>query len=208
MRLFRQAVSGGTAECVLDTEGPKFLSDWSLDGQFIAYTSQVPDYRYLHTWIVALSGQEEGPKPRPFLQHSYEEHSAQFSPAEPGEPPRWLAYASYETGRLEVYVRDFPDGRHKWQVSNQGGLQPHWRSDGRELFYLRLDGTMMSVAVNPGSDFEFGTEQPLFATGLRFLTLHTSWMNQYSVSRDGQRFLLNRSLPDATQGAITSVIPW
>jgi Tol biopolymer transport system component len=208
MRLFRQALHGRVAQCVLDTRGPKFLSDWSLDGRFIAYTSQVPDYRYLHTWIVALSGQEEGPKPRPFLQHSYEEHSAQFSPAEPGEPPRWLAYASHETGRLEVYVRDFPDGRHKWQVSNQGGLQPHWRRDGRELFYLRLDGTMMSVAVNPGSDFEFGTEQPLFATGLRFLTLYTSWMNQYSVSRDGQRFLLNRSLPDATQGAITAVIPW
>ena len=142
------------------------------------------------------------------MNHSYEEHSAQFSPAEPGEPPRWLAYASHETGRLEVYVRDFPGGRRKWQVSSQGGAQPHWRSDGRELFYLKLDGTLMSVAVNPGSDFEFGTEQPLFATGLRFRTQHSSWMNQYSVSRDGERFLLNRPLPDATQGAITAVIPW
>jgi Tol biopolymer transport system component len=208
MRLFRQTVSGGTAKCVLDTEGPKFPNDWSSDGQFIAYTSQVPDYRNLHTWIVALNGQEERAKPRPFLQHSYQEFTAQFSPADAGESPRWLAYTSNETGRYEVYVRDFPDGRHKWQVSNQGGLQPHWRRDGRELFYLTLDGTLMSVSVNPGPDFEFGASQPLFRTGLRFLTLYTIWMNQYAVSRDGQRFLLNRSLPETAHGAITAVIPW
>jgi Tol biopolymer transport system component len=208
MRLFRQTVSGGTAKCVLDTEGPKFPNDWSSDGQFIAYTSQVPDYRNLHTWIVALSGQEERAKPRPFLQHSYQEFTAQFSPADAGESPRWLAYTSNETGRYEVYVRDFPDGRHKWQVSNQGGLQPHWRRDGRELFYLTLDGTLMSVSVNPGPDFEFGASQPLFRTGLRFLTLYTIWMNQYAVSRNGQRFLLNRSLPETAHGAITAVIPW
>jgi eukaryotic-like serine/threonine-protein kinase len=208
MRLFRQAVSGGMAKCVLDTEGPKFPSDWSSDGQFIAYTSQVPDYRNLHTWIVALSGREEIGKPYPFLQHSYQEFSAQFSPTDGGEAPRWLAYTSNETGRYEVYVRDFPDGRNKWQVSSQGGLQPHWRRDGRELFYLTLDGTLMSVAVNPGPDFEFGASQPLFTTGLRFLTQYTIWMNQYAVSRDGQRFLLNRSLPQAAHDPITAVIPW
>jgi Tol biopolymer transport system component len=208
MRLFRQALSGGMAQCVLDTEGPKFPSDWASDGRFIAYSSQVPDYRNLHTWIVALTGQAEEAKAHPFLQHSYDEHSAQFSPAEGSEGPRWLAFTSHETGRYEVYVRDFPEGRHKWQVSSQGGLQPHWRGDGRELFYLKLDGTLMSVAVNPGPSFEFGTPQPLFTTGLRFLTLYTLWMNQYAVSRDGQRFLLNRHLPETASGVITAVIPW
>src|SRR5262249_4256761 len=154
MRLFRQALSGGTAKCVLDTEGPKFPTDWSADGKFISYTSQVPDYRCLHIWTVALSSLEEKGKPRPFLQHFYEEFGAQFSP-DGGETPRWLAYTSHETGRYEVYVRDFPDGRHKWQVSSQGGLQPHWRGDGRELFYITLDGVLMSVALNPSSTFEF-----------------------------------------------------
>jgi Tol biopolymer transport system component len=208
MRLFRQPLNSGAAQCVLDTEGPKFPSDWSSDGQFISYNSQVPDYRTLHVWIVALSGLEEERRPRPFLKHSYEEHSGQFSLAEGNEAPRWLAYASHETGQYEVYVRDFPDGRRKWQVSSQGGAQPHWRRDGRELFYLKLDGTLMSVPLHRGSGFEFGTEQPLFATGLRFLTMYTISMNQYSVSRDGQRFLLNRHLPEASQGAITAVIPW
>jgi Tol biopolymer transport system component len=208
MRLFRQALSGGMAKCVLDTEGPKFPTDWSSDGRFISYSSQVPDYSTMHVWIVPLGGSEDEAKPRPFLQHSYEEHSAQFSPAEGSEAPRWLAYTSHETGRYEVYVRDFPDGRHKWQVSSHGGVQPHWRRDGRELFYLKLDGTLMSVAVNPGPSFELGASQPLFTTGLRFLTRYTIWMNQYDVSRDGQRFLLNHSLPEAAHGAITAVIPW
>ena len=66
----------------------------------------------------------------------------------------------------------------------------------------------MSVGVNPGPDFEFGASQPLFRTGLRFLTQYTIWMNQYAVSRDGQRFLLNCSLPETAHGAITAVIPW
>jgi len=208
MRLFRQALSGGAAKCVLDTEGPKFPTDWSSDGQFIAYDSQVPDYRNLHIWIVALGGMEEKVKPRPFLQHSCGEFNAEFSPADGGEPPRWVVYVSDETGRSEIYVRDFPGGGHKWQVSSQGGLQPHWRRDGRELYYFALDSMLMSVAVKPGPTFEFEPPQPLFTTGLRFLTRYTTWMNQYAVSHDGQRFLLNGYLPEAELGAITAVIPW
>jgi Tol biopolymer transport system component len=208
MRLFRQALSGGTAKCVLDTDGPKFPTDWSSDGRFISYSSQVPDYRTMHVWIVALGSSEDEARPHSFLQHSFEEHSAQFSPAEGSGAPRWLAYTSHETGRYEVYVRDFPDGRHKWQVSTQGGLQPHWRRDGHELFYLTLDGTLISVSVNPAPDFEFGASEPLFMTGFRFLPRYSTWMNQYAVSRDGQRFFLNRPVPGAAQGAITAVIPW
>ena len=95
---------------MLDTEGPKFPTDWSSDGQFIAYSSQVPDYGNMHVWIVALSGQEEEAKPRPFLQHSYEEFTAHSFPRRTREEaPRWLAYTSHETGRYEVYVRDFPE---------------------------------------------------------------------------------------------------
>jgi eukaryotic-like serine/threonine-protein kinase len=210
MHLFRQALSGGPATCVLETEGPKFPTDWSSDGRFVSYNSQVPDYRYLHTWIVALSGLEEEAQPRPFLQHSYEEFGAQFSPADGENGAQWLAYTSYETGRYEVSVRDFPDGRHKWQVSSQGGLQPHWRGDGRELYYLTLDGMLMAVRLKPGSVFEFEPCEPLFMTGLGFPT-HSSiyiWMNQYAVARDGQRFLLNRTLSGVPQDAITAVIPW
>jgi hypothetical protein len=208
MRLLRQALNGGTARTVIDTEGPKFPSDWSSDGQVIAYGSQWPDFRYMHIWIVALSASEHQHTARPFLQHSHGEFSAHFSPANEGEPPHWLAYMSNETGRYEVYVRDFPTGNYKWQISNQGGLHPQWRSDGRELFYVTLDGTLMAVAVTPGPTFEFGAPQRLFETGLLFLPQYKIWMDQYAVSRDGHRFLLNRRVPEAAAGAITTVIPW
>jgi Tol biopolymer transport system component len=208
MRLFRQALSGGTAKCVLDTPGPKFPTDWSSDGRFISYCSQVPDYRYLHTWIapISASGQEE--KPRLFLQHSCSETSAYFAPADAGGVPRWIAYASDETGRDEVYVRDFPEASHKWQVSNRGGLMPHWGRDAREMFYLTPNGTLMTVAVNPGATFEFGAPQALFATGLRLLPSYKTWMNQYAVARDAQRFLLNCPAPEIAPSTITAVIPW
>ena len=208
MRLLRQALSGGTPKCVLDTPGPKFPTDWSSDGQFITYCSQVPDYRYMHTWIVAINGLGREEKPRPFLQHSYSEASAYFAPGDGGEVPRWIGYASDETGRNEVYVRDFPSASHKWQVSNRGGLIPHWRRDGRELFYLAPDGTLMAVAVNPGAAFEFGAPHALFETNLRLTPRYKTWMNQYAVAHDGQRFLLNRPVPETAPSAITAVIPW
>lgn len=208
MRLLLRALSGETPQCVLDTPGPKFPTDWSSDGQFITYCSQVPDYRYMHSWIVSITGLGQEEKPRPFLQHSYSEASAYFAPGDGGEVPRWIAYASDETGRNEVYVRDFPSASHKWQVSSRGGLIPHWRRDGRELFYLAPDGTLMAVAVKPGAAFEFGAPQSLFETHLRLTPRYKTWMNQYAVAHDGQRFLLNRPIPETSPSAITAVIPW
>lgn len=207
MRLLRQPANGATAQLVLDTEGPKFPTDWSSDGRFVAYNSQWPDYQYQHAWIVPLSNLSQRTEPAPSFQHSYSEGSAYFSPENAGHTPRWIAYTSEETGRTEVYVREFPPGTHKWQVSTVGGLLPHWRRDGRELFYLTPDGILMAVPVKPGSTFESGTPQALFGTGFR-PTLFNMWANQYAVSADGQRFLLNRRLAESTPNPIVAVIPW
>jgi len=207
MRLVRRAMNGGAAKCILDTEGPKFSTDWSSNGKFITYGSQWPDYRYMHTWIMSLNASNQPEKPFPFLQHSCGEGDAYFSPTEGAQAPRWIAYTSDETGCNEVYVRDFPSGSHKWQVSNQGGVLPHWRRDGQELFFLTPSGTLMAVAVNPSATFEFGDPQALFETGFR-LMLNVHYTNQYAVARDGQRFLLNRRLPETGSGVITAVIPW
>jgi Tol biopolymer transport system component len=207
MRLFRQPMNGGTAQLVLETEGPKFPTDWSSDGRFVAYNSQWPDYQYQHAWVVPLSNSSQRGQPRAFFQHSYEEGSVYFSPERAGQPPRWIAYTSEETGRSEVYVREFPPGTRKWQVSNTGGLLPHWRRDGRELFYLTPDGTLMAVGVDPGATFAFASPQALFGTGFR-PTLLNIWQNQYAVSTDGQKFLLDQRLPKSEPSPITAVIPW
>ena len=213
MRLMHRPLNGGVAKCILDTDGPKFPSDWSSDGRFIAYNSQVPDYQYLHVWIASVCGPGQVDaaaldESQPFLRHSCVDASACFSPADEGKAPRWIAYMSTETGRSEVYVVDFPAGHQKWQISNQGGLLPRWRHDARELFYLTPDGTLMAVPVNLGATSEFGAPRALFKTGILFTPIYKTWMNQYAVARDGQRFLLNRSVLESTPDSITAVVPW
>ncbi len=81
------------------------------------------------------------------------ETSGAFSPAISKEGPRWIAYTSDESGRSEIYVKNFPAHDRKWQISTHGGWMPHWRHDGKELFYLALDGTLMAVEVSEGPDF-------------------------------------------------------
>jgi len=204
MRLFRQAITGGAEECILDTDGPKFPTDWSSDGRAVFYTSQFPDFRHLHVWLLGI----DGGKASCFLEHSHEECSARFSPCAGNHPPKWVAYTSNETGRYEIYIRDLPTGSHKWQISTLGGFHPHWRRDGRELFFLSLDGKLMSVAITDSNALEFETPQPLFPTGLHFLPQYNTWMNQYAASQDGQRFLLNGGSPDPGNDAIIAMIPW
>jgi hypothetical protein len=141
--------------------------------------------------------------PRPFLPGPYSEDSAYFSPSTAGESPRWIAYTSDETGKDEVHVRNFPAGDRSWRVSSDGGWQPHWRRDGRELFYLKQDGTLMAVelktnAAKDGAEFDFGPPRELFRTGVRpYRGPPQVKANAYAVSRDGRRFLVNRMASDA-----------
>jgi len=206
MRLMRQAVEGGAAICVLDSPGPKFPTDWSADGRLVAYTSQVPDFRWLHVWTAEVGASAPG-SARAFLQHAYAEANAYFAPPIDGDESRFIAYASAETGRDEIYVCDFPNGTRKWQVSTNGGLMPHWRHDGRELFYLALDGVLMAAPVTLGSAVEVGVPVALFATGIQFVPQHKAWMNQYAVARGGERFLINRPATEGARQEITVVLP-
>jgi Tol biopolymer transport system component len=206
MCLVRQALTGGAAVCVLDSPGPKFPTDWSTDGRFVAYTSLAPDFRYLHVWTADLAA-KAAHTIRAFLSHSYREASASFSPSSDTEGPHFVAYASAETGRDEIYVCDFPDGARKWHVSPAGGLMPHWRRDGRELFYLALDGTLMVVPTSLGERVEIGVPHALFATGIQFIPQHKTWMNQYAVGRNGERFLINGQIPGYAHHEITIVVP-
>ncbi|HEY2016399.1 MAG TPA: hypothetical protein VGH38_23000 [Bryobacteraceae bacterium] len=200
MRLLRRSLTGGDPFCVVDTKGPKFPTDWSGDGGFIAYNSQEPDYRYQHGWVASLDPAEQ---PYPFFHQAYNEGSARFAPLPAGDAPRWIAYTSDETGRYEVYIRSFPDGSHKWQISTDGGFLPQWRRDGRELFYIASDGALMATSVNLGAS-EFGIPHKLFSSGLD-LHPYSIWMNQYAVANEGQQFLLNRTAQRSP--AITVVIP-
>jgi len=87
---------------------------------------------------------------------------------------------------MKVYVVPYPPTGERIQVSASGGVQARWRADGRELFYLTPEGTLMAVAVDTQRGFVPGAQTPLFETGLN-VELNR---DQYAVSRDGRRFLL------------------
>jgi len=97
-----------------------------------------------------------------------------------------LAYLSYESGRNEVYVTSFPGRSSKWQVSTNGGREPRWRADGKELFYFTSDNVLTAVEVKTSaSGLELGAARPLFTFQLRALR------GAFDVSADGRHFLVN-----------------
>jgi hypothetical protein len=106
-----------------------------------------------------------------------------------------------------VYVRPFPAPGGVYQVSRAGGTQPQWRGDGRELFFLALDGTLMSASVNAApAGFEAGIPQPLFETSVA-LAANTN-RRQYAAAKDGKRFLVNVPDRSTPPSPITVVLNW
>jgi hypothetical protein len=101
---------------------------------------------------------------------------------------RWMAYASEESGRREIYVQAFPGPGGRWQVSSDGGNEPLWSASGRELFY-RSGDRMMAVDISTNGEFLAGKPRPLFE-GSYVLAGGGYARAQYDVSPDGQRFLM------------------
>ena len=132
--------------------------------------------------------------PKPLLASSFRERSPSLSP-----DGKWLAYASDETGRFEVFVRPFPDAQSaKWQVSTDGGTSPHWSARGNELFYLDAESGMQSVHVTTSPTFGILSKERLFSASGYFVS---PWAQAYDVTPDGQRFLMLRA------GSATGAVP-
>ena len=165
--------------------------DWSRDGRFLAY-ALIDSRGWSDLWILPLTGDR---KVFELLQTRSGEVGSVFSP-----DSRWLAYASNESGKNEVYVRSYPGAGGKWQISTAGGIRPRWRRDGKEIFYISGDGTLMSVAVNEGVSLDFGLPKPLFKVLVRF--------GYYDVTADGQRFLVNVRPEQEEIPPITLVLNW
>lgn len=190
--LFLKDANGAQEEKPIpDISTDRFPNDWSHDGKYIIYE------RGLDLWFVTLPEL----KASQFLKASASIKSARFSP-----DGRWVAYASNESGRWEIYVTSFPDAHGKWQVSNEGGDQPRWRSDGKELFYLAPDSRLMAATVTTGASFDAGMPTPLFQANPRELVA-TSEQVSYDVTADGQKFLINTQLRSGTL-SMSIVLNW
>jgi len=169
-----------------------FPSDWSRDGKYILY------YHSTDLWFLTFPEL----KSSLFLKAPSTLRNAQFSP-----DGKWVAYASNESGKWEIYVTSFPDARGRWQVSSGGGEQPRWRGDGKELFYLSADGKMMAAPVTTGAHFDAGTPVVLFQSTPRQPVLVYD-LFVYDVSRDGQRFLINTQVKQADSSPMSVILNW
>jgi Tol biopolymer transport system component/tRNA A-37 threonylcarbamoyl transferase component Bud32 len=190
----KNADGSGTEEEVADTGAGALLVnvwDWSRDGKNILFG------KGNELWSVSWPERVT----KPLLQAKWTVRNAQFSP-----DGRWMAYASNETGSMEVYVSSFPSGTGKWQVSSAGGQEPRWRQNGKELFYLSTDGKMMAVTVK-GAGFEAVSPVALFQTHRR-QPVSLPDVFSYDASGDGQRFLILTKVDEANAAPLAITLNW
>ncbi len=195
--VFVKPATGARAESLLSNVSfPIGPSDWSSDGRHLACVAQGTGGWDI--WILPTGGGQA----RPLLATQFREFEPRFSP-----DGRWIAYSSNESGRREVYIQPFPGLEGKWQVSNQGGRDPEWRRDGKELFFLSPGGGMTAVDVSAtaGATLELGTPRMLF----QGVPVDDSPIgHNYAVSADGQRFLLRRPVREGELPATTVFMNW
>ena len=171
-------------DLLLESDLPVMPMDWSPDGKLIVYwTSDAKTAGDI--WAIPAAGEK---KPIAILQTMFDERNPQVSP-----DGKWIAYSSNETGRSEIYIRSFPEGPAKIQVSVNGGVYPRWRHDGKELFFMNLIsiGEMMASDIRTsGSSIQREVPHRLFQS-LFVSSMHPGGQYQaYSVTGNGQRFLI------------------
>ena len=166
------AVATQQAQPVYGDNVPHWVEDWSSDGRFLL----THDTKTFSIIPVAANS-----KPKALYSSSFLKDEFHLSP-----DGQLIAYGEIRAGRWEVFLALFPSFHNITQVSIAGGAQPRWRGDGRELFFIDLEGKMMSAAVERGSSPKIGKPRDLFATGL----IPDPTINQYAVTPDGRKFLL------------------
>jgi Tol biopolymer transport system component len=187
-----KAANGTGAEEALDHNPLNTrLDDWSRDGRWLIEEPIDPKTGH-DIWLIPQFGDR---KPVPYINSEYYETNAKLSPN-----VQWLAYASDESRRREIYVQTFPEHGGKWQISTNGGDYPVWSRDGRELYFLGADRKMMAVEIKgSGAGFQAGVPKPLFEVAAQ---------GQFDVSKDG-RFLIQVPVEQATTNVpITVITNW
>jgi Tol biopolymer transport system component len=176
----------GAEELIIETDARTSPMSWTPDGKQLVYFHAAGNG---DVWAVPVAGDR---KPIPILQTQFSEVFPHLSP-----DGKWLAYMSNETGRSEIYVKPFPDGPGKWQVSTDGGAFPRWRADGRELFFFF--GAMFAADIRvAGASLRPGVPRRIF--GLADPSANHFAHHRFAVSPDGQRFLVSQPGPAGGAG--------
>jgi Tol biopolymer transport system component len=194
--LYAKASSGqGDERLLLKTELLTIPRSFSPDGRLLAYNQRNPKTGW-DVFVVPMTGEA---KPIPFATASFNELSPEISP-----DGRYLAYQSNESGRAEIYAQSFPGPSGKWQISNTGGMDPHWRADGKELYYRAPDSKLMAVDIRAGDTLEAGIPKPLFLGQVHIGNAR----NKFVPAADGQRFLFAAPLGRESMTPTTVVLNW
>jgi Tol biopolymer transport system component len=197
LRIFWQRADGsGGAEKLTGSDYTRVPISWSGDGQVLAFDEISPTTGY-DIWVLNLKDHKE----QPFLRTRFYEASPMFSP-----DGRWIAYVSDESGRYEIYVQPYPGPGGKWQVSTDGGTEPHWTMNGRELVYRNGDKVIVvGVATQP--TFSTGKPRILFEGPYVSPAINT---RTWDASLDGQRFVMLKPVrqEQAPPTQINVVLNW
>ena len=198
---WKTADGNGTPEKILAPQHPQRPSSFSADGKVLAYTEVHPQSG-LDIWTVRL--EEHSPRqPEPFLRTPFDEDLPLFSP-----DGHWLAYRSNESGRMEVYVAQFPGAGVKRQISVDGGDQPMWAPDGKQLFYLN-GNRVMTVDLNAESGLHPTKPRTLFERALSPSAADSGvWGHIYAVFPDGKRFLFVENAVQPEVRELRVVLNW
>ena len=186
------AAGGGEPEMLVDGEGSQFAFDWTPDGSALIYDTPPQDIR-----VLELGSHGEGVK-RPLVQDQFDTYAPDFSP-----DGRYFAYVSDESGQDEVYVKPYPEGTWRVQVSLDGGAQPRWRGDGREIYYVDED-TLIAATVESQPEPRITERTELFVDAQAFQRRG----QQYDVSRDGRRFVVVQTVEERPSPKIRVVQNW
>jgi Tol biopolymer transport system component len=195
--LYIKSADGTASETLLYDSPENMLdpSDWSQDGRYLSFDVRNAKHTEdTEVWMMPMTGQR---KPFVFLRGPFNPHGGTFS-----ADGKWLAFISNESGRQELYVTSFPTAGPRQQISTNGtlGWSASWTTDGKEILYLGPDGTLMSIKVKTGSQFDFETAQPVMK-----LPRATAG----DVMTDGRKFLLAipEKAPEDSITLVTSGLP-
>jgi eukaryotic-like serine/threonine-protein kinase len=196
--LYWQLADGsGGLERLTTNDNLQIPKSFSPDGQLLAFHENNPKTQK-DIWVLRMSDR----KAQPFLVTPFNEGAPTFSP-----DGHWLAYVSNESGRPEIYVQPYPGPGGKWQISTEGGTEPAWNRNGKELFY-RSGDKMMALDVATQPSFSAGKPRLLFERQY----YKSDWpliSTAYDVSADGQRFLMVKGTEQAASVTqINVVLNW
>jgi dipeptidyl aminopeptidase/acylaminoacyl peptidase len=187
--------SSGMDQLLLSSPDALGPSDWS-------FTSGLVVLQNMTQFKVGVMATADKRSPNLGFRSPFAEADGRLSP-----DGRWLAYTSNESGTWDVYVRSFPALDQKWRISPDGGSRPAWRPDGKELFFMAPDQTLMATPIAGGTQLSAGVPRPLFQ--MRTVPVPpTQARRQYAVSSQGDRFLVNTVVEPAVPTPVTIMLNW